>query len=337
MPVSNTPEKFRVGGNDHRVIEELFRLGHFHSPKNMTSITKDDLAKLKLTDKDVRGALISFQDIMAYDLNRLTAEAKGRTGIIDGEFGPITAELFNVPRCGEPDYLVEASVAEAGRGSWPVGCHPEWPNDHAFAIFFNKSGMPSFWQPVFDQCFLLVRQAYADIGIVFFEVKEQNRANTVVTWQRGAGWIGLAIVPSNPGCRDRIWARFDNRYRPSDLVNQLSRLLAHEWCHNMGLSHTRGGIMNPSIVTGPFTPRAWRGDPSEAALVRFFGGIPVDIGGTPKPPDEPEPPCPPDQPEPPAGPEPPKGPNEFWFSGDFQLMQGDKLLGSFILTPKPKV
>jgi len=84
--------------------------------------------------------------------------------------------------------------------------------------------------------------------------------------------------------------------------------------------------MNPSITSGPFTPRAWRGDPSESALVRFFGGIPVDLGiGGPDP--EPEPPKP----------EPPKGPNEYWFKGNFSLMKGDENLGDYILTPKPKV
>ena len=291
--------------NTNNVIQRLWDLGHFIK----TDVTKDELPNVRLHDPSARIAIASYRDIM--DSPETTLE-----------------ELFAIERCGCPDYGIEAAN---GRGSWPVGCHPEYPNNHAFAVYFNKSGMPSFWQPVFDECWLLVRQAYADIGIAFFETKEQSRANTVVTWQRGAGWIGLAIVPNGPSCRDRIWAKFDNRYRPGDLVNQLARLLAHEFCHNMGLSHTRGGIMNPSIVTGPFRANAWRGDPSESSLVRFFGGSKVDLHDidAPTPPDEPEPPAP--------DPEPPKGPNEFWFRGSFELMQGDRSLGEYILTPKPRV
>ena len=79
--------------------------------------------------------------------------------------------------------------------------------------------------------------------------------------------------------------------------------------------------MNPSITSGPFSPKAWRGDPAERDLVRFFGGVPVDLGiGGPNP-----------------GPGPEPEPNQYWFDGSFKLMQGDKSLGEFILTPKPKV
>jgi hypothetical protein len=267
------------------IIPRLFELGHFNNPAHPTGVTRDELATLKLHHAPVRTAIQSVQEFMALDVDRLALEEHGRIGIADGDIGPATAKLFEVERCGCPDYSIEGAVAEeAGRGSWPVGCHREFPNNHAFALFIDKSGMPGYLRPHFDVAWLLCRQAYADIGIVFFEVDSQSKANTVVTWQRGRGWIGLAIVPRSPQCRDRIWAKFDNRYQPRDMVNQWARLLAHEFCHNMGLSHTRGGIMNPSIVSGPFTPTAWRGDPSEPALTRFFGGQPVDLGiGDPKP------------------------------------------------------
>ena len=49
--------------------------------------------------------------------------------------------------------------------------------------------------------------------------------------------------------------------------------------------------MNPSIIGGKFDENEWRGDPSESALVRFFGGVPVDLDDQPDP--EPDPPTPP--------------------------------------------
>lgn len=308
------------------VIYRLFELGHFDNPAHLTGVSKEDLPELKLTDGPVKTAIASYQEFMAADFDAISIAEHGRIGVADGEIGPATERLFRVQRCGCPDYGVEAAN---GSGSWPVGCHEEFPSNHSFAVYIARSGMPGYLKSVFEQCWLLCRQAYADIGIAFFEVDSQSRANTVVTWQRGAGWIGLAIVPRSPRCGERIWAKFDNRYQPRDMVNQWARLLAHEFCHNMGLSHTRGGIMNPSITSGAFTPTAWRGDPSERALVRFFGGDPVNIGGDPDVPDDPDDPPPPDI--------PPPGPNEFWFKGDFQLMRGDESLGNFILTPKPEV
>lgn len=314
----------------NKLIQQLWDTGHFHNPAHLTGVTKDELPTLKLHDAPVRTAIQSYQEFMAADFDRLALEAHGRIGIADGDVGPATEKLFEIERCGCPDYSIEMSTEEAGRGSWPVGCHTEFPQNHAFAIHFDHAGMPTHWRLIFADAWRLVRLAYADIGIAFFEVDAKNKANTVVTWQRSRSWIGLAVVPRSPSCRDRIWAKYDTAYGSGfsrqKAVDQISRLMAHEFCHNMGLSHTRGGIMNPSIVSGPFREDAWRGDPSEPALTRFFGGRPVDLGIGDKP--EPEP-----KPEPPS----PPGPNEFWFSGDFELMQGDESLGRFILTPKPQV
>ena len=309
----------------NKVIQYLWDLGHFKNPAYPNTIVVTDLLKLKLTDQVVRDAIKSFQEFMVDDFDRLSLELNHRIGVTDGEIGPATTALFEVERCGLPDYGIEA----AGSGSWPSGCHPEYPNDHSFAVYFDKSNMPGFWKPVWDQAWLLVRQAAADMGMAYFEVQDQNRANTVVTWTRGNGWIGLAVVPRSPKCRERIWAKFDTRYQPRDLVNQLARLLAHEFGHNKGFSHSRGGIMNPSIVTGVFRPNAWRGDPSESLWIRSFGGNPVTLIDL-KPPTTTTTPDIYIPPQPPA-------PNEHWWRGSLDYMKGDEVEESFILVPKPKV
>lgn len=301
------------------LIQKLFDLGHFHNPAHMTGVTEANLQDLVLTDAVVKTAIQSYQEFFAVELDTFSADINGRTAIADGEIGPATERLFAMERCGYPDYSVEAAN-QKGSGSWPSGCHAQWPNNHSFTIQVNKAGMPAFLQAIFEDAFELVRQAYANIGIVFIREDDNNRANTLVTWQRGAGWIGLAIVPRSPRCGERIWARFDNRYRPSQLLDQWARLLAHEFGHNMGMSHSRGGIMNPSITSGPFTKTAWRGDPSEGILRRYFGGNPVNIGGNAPP-----------------TPTPPNVSDPVYFAGGFTLMQAGKPLGDYILVPKPKV
>jgi hypothetical protein len=312
------------------IIRKLWNLGHFHNPAHLTGVTEINLPKLKLTDPVVRTAIQSYQEFMANDFDALSLQEHNRIGIADGQIGPATEKLFEVERCGYPDYHEAGAAMAMGVGSWPANCRPgEWPNTHTFSVQVDKTNMPSFLgakndpNSLFEQCWVRVRQAYADIGIVFIREDNNPKANTLVTWQRGSGWIGLAIVPSRPGCSTRIWAKFDISYRPGDLFNQWCRLLAHEWCHNMGLSHTRGGIMNPSIVNGPFTATAWRGDPSFPALAKFFGGQPVKLDDSPIP-----------------GPTPDNGgsPVGTYFTGSVRVvMDGKPSADEYILVPKPKV
>ena len=285
-----------------------------------TNVTEADLATLTLTDDAVKTAVRSYQEMMAEDFDRLSFDMHERPGIADGRIGPATAALFDVERCGCPDYGPDVELA-TGRGSWPAGCTQEYPEHHTFVIYWDRSNMPSFLNPVIDECIERCYAAYRDVGIVFITAPELQHYQTKVTWERGRGWIGLAIVGQNQSCGTRIWAKFDTQYRPSRMVDQWSRLLAHEFGHNMGLRHSRGGIMNPSISSGPFTETAWRGDPSESILDRWFGGEPVPPkDGDPDDPDEPDPPG-----------------SDLVFRGSFEAFVGDQSQGQYILTPKPRV
>jgi len=213
----------------------------------------------------------AYETLNVYDVEDAIQRYRDFLGLPDISIG----DLFSLERCGVEDI----SPDQTGSGSWPSGCHEEYPNNHSFAVHFDLAGMPSHWKPAFEQAWTLVKQAYADVGIVFFETKNKSKANTLVTFQKGAGWIGLAIVPRGPKCGQRIWAKFDNRYGSNfsleRLINQLAHLMAHEFGHNMGLGHTRGGIMNPTLLNTPFTPTAWRGTPSFSTVARWFSGIPV--------------------------------------------------------------
>lgn len=301
------------------IIQLLWKTGHFNNPSFPTGVKEADLPTLRLTDKSVKTAINSYQEFFAAELDKFSLEEHGRIAIPDGDVGPATAKLFDMERCEYPDF----TTAEAtGSGSWPANCHSEYPGQHAFAVYFTQSSLPSHWKAIFNETWTLVKQAYADVGIAFFEVDSASKANTVVTWQRSGTWIGLAIVPNRPSCGERIWAKFDNRYASSysrqQMIDQIARLKAHEFGHNMGMGHSRGGIMNPSIVGGTFSPTAWRGDPSFPTLKKYFGGEPIN---TPLPPEEPNPP----------------NTSSLYFRGEFEAMLDGKSLGEFILTPKPKV
>lgn len=272
--------------SQYEVIARLRQFGH------LPRIAVEDLPRLSLDSPEVREGLDSFLAFSGYELRA------GATGGIDR----LAIGAVMQPRCGCSDFegvgeLDEASAemeATTGSGSWPAGCHPDFPGRHTFTVQFDFRGMPSYLgnpdDPTspFRQAWELCRAAYADMGIAFIP-RNDSRANTLVTWQRGAGWLGLAIVGRSQTCGSRIWAKYDNRYRPSALVHQWARLFAHEFGHNMGFSHLRGGIMNPSLSQGEFTPRAWRGDPGESRMRSWFGGEPVPLGPLPGPGPDPNP------------------------------------------------
>jgi len=127
----------------YAIILRLWTLGHFHNPAHPTGVKFEDLEKLKLTDRVVIIAMASYQEFMAADFDKFTAIHHGRPAICDGNIGPASIDLLNIERCGEPDYQMSV-IEEAGKGSWPANCHPDWPGVHTFTVQVDKSRMPLF-------------------------------------------------------------------------------------------------------------------------------------------------------------------------------------------------
>lgn len=242
----------------NQIIRLLHKYGHFHD----CQLTITELLRLSLKDDLVVQAVASYQDFHSEALEPLSFKHHLRTHSCDGHVGPATIELLSLPRCGCNDFT------PAGSGSWPKNCFG-LGNAHHFVIQHDERRIPS-WLPS-REIFPLVFAAYKDIGLIMSFTKKPGQYHTLVSYTNLRGPIGLAIVPSRPSCSSKIWAKFEINYRVGDIKNQWARLYAHELGHNMGLSHTRGGIMNPSITAQKFTATAWRGDPSYAKLKQFFG------------------------------------------------------------------
>jgi hypothetical protein len=276
--------------HDTDIIQLLWDTGHFRNPDRMTDVQEDDLKDLTLDDPVVKEAVASYQEFFKDEYEGFGKLTMQRSVQVDGVIGPATMELFSMERCGCPDF--ETTAQATGSGSWPSGCHSEFPSNHAVTVSVDKRRMPRFLNDSFESIWDRVVECYADIGMALIRKDGATRPNIEFYWTNLPGsTIGLAIVPNGPGCRSAIWCRYDVGYNPRDTFNQWARLIAHEIGHNMSLRHTRGGVMNPSILRGEFTSTAWRGDPSERILSRYFGGEP--IGGPAPPPPPPVPPPPP--------------------------------------------
>lgn len=264
------------------IIQFLYNTGHLEAPFGVEQgdLTQDDVDKLSLSDDIVKEAVRSHQSLDAnYDL--FAAAIHGRECIPDGDVGPATELVLDLPRCGERDYRTKRHIAEAmnvgeavGRGNWPR-CHGVG-DFHAVSVKVTNSP-PSFLAPLFDKVKSRVVEAYSEVGLLI-RWDAPSPVNIDFSFvNSSSGWIGLAIVGTNQGCNDRIWCRYLSTYRggstDDQIITQWTTLIKHELGHNCGTGHTRGGVMNPSIVNG--LPVSWKGDPLHSWLVDRFGGIPV--------------------------------------------------------------
>ena len=277
---------------DREIIQLLMDTGHLCHPfgKYVGEVPKEYASETPLSDPRFERALASYQDFMSECLDPLCITHHGRSARADGISGPATRELLELPRCGCPDYGEEVHAADVsaavGTGSWKR-CH-DVGDFHAANAYIDDKYMPAFLKSVWDEVWERSAAAYAEIGLRWTRVENKSEANTIVSFERGRkSWIGLAIVGQNESCTSRIWAQFLASYNPSDTVAMWTELVLHELGHNASLQHSRGGIMNPSIMRG-LAP-TWKGDPSESILKRYYGGEPI----TPPAPDPPVPPTPP--------------------------------------------
>lgn len=268
--------------NPKSIIRFLYATGHLEAPFGVEQGDLDyaEVGKLTLKDDIVKEAVRSHQALDAnYDVMAMAVHH--RECIPDGDVGPATQLVLDLPRCGEKDYRTkrhiqeEMAVGEAvGSGNW-ARCH-DVGDFHSASIKLANSP-PSFLAPHFDEVKRRVVQAYAEVGLLW-HFDGRSPVNIDFSFvNNSAGWIGLAIVGTNQGCNSRIWCRYLATYRggstDESIITQWTTLIKHELGHNCGTSHTRGGVMNPSIVNG--LPTSWKGDPLHSWLVNRFGGVPI--------------------------------------------------------------
>jgi hypothetical protein len=101
------------------------------------------------------------------------------------------------------------------------------------------------------------------------------------------GVIGMNYFPSSNSCGKIPNGSMDSSYNPSDWKLHANLGCHESEGHGFGFNHTRGGVMNPSIVL--VWPLTWKGDPSWSVAQRYYGGVPIPGGPTPDPGPGPQP------------------------------------------------
>lgn len=274
-----------------QIIGVLEQTGHlrfpFGVPATVPAVGAPDYPT-DLTDPLVVHAVQSYQSFMAPAIEPLIAkhypERASASVVVDGQVGPAMQELFAAPRCEYPDHGPILPAAAIGSGSWK-SCHGIG-DFHSASVKIDRTNLPSFLAPLFDEVLRRVTMAYDAVGLRFW-FDGRSPVQTELSFVKSSdGWIGLAIVPGNAlSCNaNPIWLRLLATYKGGNsseaIITQWTSLVKHELGHNCGLGHSSGGVMNPSIING--LPTSWAGDPSEPLLKSRFGGVPVS--GVPTPP-----------------------------------------------------
>lgn len=276
--------------NEQDFIAFLWRTGHFWNPTclNANNVTEGQLVSLTLADVAVREAVQSYQ-LSDANMLPLVVRHHARLPAYDGVAGPATEELTTLQRCPMPDYppppnasfhyddpdlqkAVESMQAQ-GSGSWPpAGCDPQRTGIHSIRVGIDTSRAPVKIKAYLPEALGHVSAAYAEIGLAVRYVLDGSKAEIVKRFEPLAGSvIGWNEFPQRGVCNQTVNGRLDTNFQPD--MGLWANLECHETGHGVALEHTRGGIMNPSILL--VWPLTWKNDPSFATLKRYFGGEPL--------------------------------------------------------------
>lgn len=317
--------------NKEKILNTLWETGNFFSPEalGIVKISKADLPNLELDDKVVEAALRSYQDIMGIELNYASMRHHNRYAVIDGHVGPATEDVMVHPRtCHVPDYEDPDTPEGAMRA---LGTSGNWKRCHNIGDFHAANvnitnQAPAHVRPHLPEILRRVTEAYRQIGLQLYwggvgspiQDGKSGYQLTMTFVNSSSGWIGLAQVASNQSCSSQMWSRYLSTYMRTSssaesIIRQWVVLILHELGHNCGSGHTRGGIMNPSILSLAGT---WVGDVAEAWFRTRYGGKPVPRPDTPDNPDT------------------PPGPAGLQFEGTLKATQNGLLIGEYQLVPK---
>lgn len=265
---------------EQKILAHAWQFGHFRNPDypNTHNIEEFDLGNLTLADTVSIQAVTSVQN-SDWHLEHLTSIHHGRRAILDGDAGPATLGLIEIPRCGVPDFGSE--FGEAGVGGW-LECDPESDAAHSVRIRFDDRRASSKWRGYIEEVKREAERISADIGLAVRHLPfdADDWESQVEFKPIPGGVIGFYWIPSR-GCDSikRQLGALDTGYNPD--VHMAATLWIHEGLgHGAGFSHFRGGIMNPSILR---TELSWRNDPAWNEVKRLYGGEPLDLPDPPPP------------------------------------------------------
>lgn len=256
-----------------KLLKHAWDYGHFQNPlyPDTHDVKKKDLKTLRITDEVARQAIASVQ-CSDCNIETFCDLHHGRALNADGDPSNATIDLINLRRCKVPDFGSKFGLLNAGSGGW-ANCDPKSNAKHSIRIKFDERQAPTKWKGYLEQVKRNSIAISADMGLAVrylpWDTNENWESSCIFKFISG-GVVGFYYLPGS-GCKRIKQGALDTSFLPD--VQVASLLTIHEQTgHGVGLSHTNGGIMNPSIKRVKIS---WRGDPSERAMKNKYSGIPL--------------------------------------------------------------
>lgn len=300
--------------SDKEILVKAFMAGRHFDPNmpNLHNLDLDRVSKMNGSEADAKELIRSFQASDA-NLDLLSIVFNHRLPNIDGNIGLATRALAGLDRCAMPDFApppgatfdtgnpdLNAAIQSQqryeeylrdeamGTGSWP-SCDPQRPGVNSFRVNLNTSACPSTVKNYLEKALIACSECYAEVGFAVRYILDGDPDECEISkrFERLTGSvIGWNEFPSPNTCNQVIQGRLSTTYTPSDW-RYWANLEIHETGHGVGAQHTRGHIMNPSILLvwrdSPKPNISWKGGPSEAVMNRWAGGLPIPVIGGPTP------------------------------------------------------
>ena len=168
---------------DSEILVEAFKRGRSWNPAYPNLLNADEAAIRKMTGQEPDAKLLvkSLQESDA-NYDALVLAWHKRPPEFDGEIGPATKDLVELPRCPLPDFPpppnatfhydnpdLQAAVesqqrAAAFTGSYWRGCDSQRPDIHSLVIGIDARNAPPNWLANKDKILEARRAAAAEIG-----------------------------------------------------------------------------------------------------------------------------------------------------------------------------
>lgn len=293
---------------DSEILIEAFRRGRSWNPEypNLLNVDEAAVRKMDGSESDAKLLVKSLQESDA-NYDPLVLAWHKRPPEFDGEIGQATKDLVDLPRCPLPDFApppnarfhyddpgIQAAVesmqrAAAFTGSYWRGCDSARPDIHSLVIGIDAKNAPSVFLQNQEKILEARRACAAEIGVaVKFVINPQSLEGLQqyqVYKNIPGGVIGMNYFPNSNSCGRIPNGSMDSSYNPSNWQYHACLGCHESEGHGFGFNHTRGGIMNPSILlTWPLT---WKNDPSWNVAKQYYGGVPLTPPTPPIPPAHP--------------------------------------------------
>lgn len=193
----------------------------------------------------LRAAVEKYQQVHSGLLSRFTTRHHNRDAWPDGDIGPATRDLFDLPRCDCPDFIDGAPASARAEARWPDACKDSIIAAYRFdGLNLSSDEVAKRW---------VAAQISWNKRINVDLTLDNTRFNEAQIWATDGPLSGNTLAWSmlaNNSCSSRLEQRYNTKVNWDGQYFQAVK--AHEDGHALGLPHLTN---DPESLMYPYARR----------------------------------------------------------------------------------